>query len=335
MNKLFYMDFLGNKVKINNLLKKEEVLSEIRANSAEELSMPKVTDLYYDLFFPKAPNNRPYIFSSIVLSADGKMAFTDNAAGPLVAKNNYLDPDGALADFWVLNVLRAYADGIIIGANTLKNEENITSHVYDKELVEQRKTYLKKDKHPYSIIVSFDATDIPLNHMIFNVEESEEYKVIIATSPKGKKYIEANSPLKHTYIGPFNSMDEVDASSFDNLDKDYDIVPVIVTGENNNPDSNVLLYVLRKLGLEKLCIESPTYNWHLMKSGNLDEFFINYSMTYVGGGITPGYSMPFGYINHPHADLLSVGMHKSNFIFTRQKLHYDVTSSVDLSIYKY
>lgn len=334
MSKLLYIDFVTDKIKINNLFKNEKALAEIKKNSLEHFSMPKVSEAYSDLYFPKSPENRPYIFCSVVLSADGKMAFKDSSAGPLIAKNNYLDPDGALADFWMLNVLRSHSDGVIIGANTL-NHENVTSHVYDKELVKQRGKYLNKANHPFSIIVSFDATDIPFDHMIFDVDESEEYKVAIATSPKGAEYIKANSHLKHIFIGPFKSKKEVNASNIDRLDKDYKVIPVIITGENANPDSSILMYVLKKMGIEKLCIESPSYNWSLMQQGSLDEFFINYSMVYAGGNITPGCLMPFGYIKHPHADLLTVGIHKSNFLYTRQRLHYDVTNSVDLSIYKY
>lgn len=334
MSKLEYIDFSTENIKIKNIFKNENMLAEIKKNSPENFCMPKVTEIYSDLFFPKAPENRPYIYCSVVLSSDGKMAFTDSAAGPLIAKNNYFDPDGALADFWMLNILRAHADGVLIGAKTL-HHERVTSNVYDKDLVEQRKKYLNKINQPCGIIVSFDATDILFDHMVFDVDESEEYKLVIATSPEGEKYIRANSPLKHIFIGPYSSVDEIDISSLEKLDKDYGVVPVIVTGKNNIPDSSVLLYILRKLGLQRLCIESPSFNWHLMQQGNLDEFFINYSMVFAGGNITPGISMPFDHINHPHMHLLTVGIHKSNFIYTRQKLHYGITGSIDLSIYKY
>lgn len=334
MDKLIYIDFPKERLKIKSLFKKEQALEEIRLQSTEKAALPVVTETYTELYFPQAPQHRPYVFSSIVLSADGKMAFHDNAAGPLIAKNNYLDPDGALADFWVLNVLRAYSDGVIIGAKTLQHEQ-VTSHVFDKELVAERKKYLGKENQPHGIIVSFDATDIPFDHMVFDVDESEKYKLIIATSPEGERYIKEKSPLKHVFVGPFKTREDVDAYQFDSLDKDYRTVPVIITGEGSMPDSDIFLYVLRKLGLERVCIESPTYNAHLMHQGCMDEYFINYSMVYAGGSITPGYSVPFGHTEHPHAELLSLGMHKDSFMFTRQKLRYGVTSSVDLSVYKY
>ncbi|MCL5780510.1 MAG: hypothetical protein M1119_06255 [Firmicutes bacterium] len=57
--------------------------------------------------------------------------------------------------------------------------------------------------------------------------------------------------------------------------------------------------------------------WHLMKLQALDKLFINYSGIYVGGPHTPGVNQAFDGEDHPHAELLSVGLHRTNFIFTR------------------
>ena len=96
-----------------------------------------------------------------------------------------------------------------------------------------------------------------------------------------------------------------------------------------------MMYVLKKLGLEKLCVESPSYCAYMLKEQMLDEYFIDYSMVFVGGTTTPGAFISYGHLDHPHADLLSLGTHKSNFLFTRQKIRYNVKSSTDLSGYKY
>lgn len=335
MNKLNFFATPKDDLKINMVYTNEARLKDLRAASAETEVLPDVAAYYTDLYFPKAPEDRPYLFSSIVLSSDGKMAYQDNPAGPLVAKNNYLDPGGSLGDFWVLNVLRAYADGIIIGARTLEKEPGITCHVYDEDLTRQRREALGKTQQPVGVVVSFDATDIPFDHYSFAVDPGEAYKMVIATSPEGMAYIKANSKLKHVFFGPFHTREEVDAAALGGLDRDFDTVPVIVTGEGASPDSQMLLYVLKRLGLEKLCVESPSYCAHLIQRQMLDEYFIDYSMVFVGGGITPGQATPFGYQEHPHAELLSLGVHRNNFLFTRQKLRYNVTSNTDLSAYRY
>lgn len=336
MAELFMMDFPTEKIKLNVCFKRDDILAAIKKESPDKAVLPKVSAVYDELFFPQAPAGRPYTFCSVVLSSDGKMAFADEPAGPLIAKNNYLDSDGALADFWVLNALRAYADGIIIGARTLQTEVNATSHVFDREMAEQRVSILGKSRHPWNIVVSFDATDIPFEHIIFNVEAKEELQVVIATSPAGAGYVAQHFVRPHLVLGPFTSTDEIDLEAVKKqLAANQGKVPVFVTGTGNSPDSTVLFWLLRKLGLERLLIESPSYNWHLMQNKALDEFFINYSMVYAGGTITPGHNLPFTHDVHPHAELLTLGTHRSNFIYTRQKLYYDVTSSVDLSKYKY
>jgi len=338
MAKLFMMDFPAAKVKISPCFRRKDLLDKLKAESPEEITPPKILEVYGELYFPAAPAHRPYTYCSVVLSADGKMAFTDHPAGPVIAKNNYLDSNGALADFWMLNALRTYADGIIIGAKTLQTEVNATSHIFDGELVGQRVEFLGKAPHPWNIVVSFDGTDIPFEHLIFNVEPEEKLPVAIATSPQGAEFVKNNFRKELLLLGPYTSLREIahdSAAIQQSLQASPTTVPVFITGEKNKPNSELLLYLLRQLGFTRLLIESPSYNWHLMQNKALDEFFINYSLVYAGGTISPGYQMPFSHLDHPHGELLTLGVHRSNFIFTRQKLYYDLTGSADLNKYKY
>jgi riboflavin biosynthesis pyrimidine reductase len=202
----------------------------------------------------------------------------------------------------------------------------------------QRIEGMGKPAHPLYVVISFDATDIPFDHLIFNIDPEETFPVIVATSPQGGEYIAGNLKKDHVIFGPYLDKGEIDEQQVGLINdalQDQSAIPVILTGQENHPDSRVLLYLLRKLGLERLLMESPSYNWHLMEEEMLDEFFINYSMVYAGGGITPGYNRGFTYDNHPHAKILTVGTHNSNFIFTRQKIFYGISSQEDLSKYKY
>jgi riboflavin biosynthesis pyrimidine reductase len=270
--------------------------------------------------------------SSIVLSADGKMAFSDHPAGPVIAKNNYLDPSGALADFWVLNAIRAYSDGIILGARTLQEEEHNTSHIFDSDLVEQRVDVLGRAPHPANIVVSFDATDIPLDHKIFRVDPSEGLPVAIATSPRGLEHL--TDALQRPYV-VLDDRDTPTAEDLNVLHLASDILPILVTGSADMPDSDRLMALLRSSGMGQILIESPSYTSHLINRGQLDEFFINYSMVYAGGSITPGTGFPQSHLKHPHAKLLTLATHSSSFMFTRQELHYDIARQDDLSRLEY
>lgn len=326
MNKLQFFQTPKDNLKIQMLFQDEQALTAIRADAGGTETLPDVQTYYTPLFFPKAPVDRPYTVSSIVLSSDGKMAYRDNPAGPLIAKTNCLDPDGGAGDFWVLNVLRACADGVIAGANTLAKEPGTTFHVYDEDLSRQRKEVLGKPRQPAGVVVSFDATDIPFDHTSFHVDPAEELKMLIATGPDGLDYIQKNSPLKHVICGPFSNQAEVDRTELPHLDQEFDTIPVLVTGTGKEPDGRLMLYMLKKMGLEQLCVESPSYCTYLLQEEMLDEYFINYSMVFAGGTATPGSFLPFGHLDHPHADLLSLGIHRHNFLFTRQKIRYGVTA---------
>ena len=340
MSKLFMMDFPTEKIKLNVCYRNGEILDSIEKEASVKTTIPKVMDVYGPMIFPDSPENRPYTMSSIVLSSDGKMAFGDMPAGPVIAKNNFLDPYGAMADFWVLNFLRACSDGVIIGAKTLQVEALNTSHIFDREMAVQRTEILKKRAHPLNIVVSFDATDIPLDHMIFNVDDDQDFQVSIATSPDGGEFLEKNFGRKISFIGPF-SADELEKDDFpvDEIrrivEKPGETIPVFITGEGTSPDSTVLLRLLKKAGIDRLLLESPSYTSHLISKGEMDEFFINYSMVFAGGTITPGSGIPFSFKEHPHARLLTLATHKSSFFYTRQKLYYGIEQAEDLTKYKY
>ncbi len=335
MGKLVKFDFPTEDIKINNLYKDEEILAEIRKTTPDKCTIPKIEAAFGELLFPEAPEDRPYTFCSVVLSSDGKMAYPDKQAGPLIAKNNYFDSNGALADYWMLNALRVYSDGVIIGAGTLQREPDSTSHVFDKQMAKERIEVLGKSPCPVNIVVSFDGTDIPFEHKMWDIDESESYQAAIATSPDGGTFIKDNFKKEHVVFGPYSSKDEVDIEGLKNSIERNIEIPIILTGSGNRPDTNLLMWILRKVGMERLLIESPSYNWFLMQNGQLDEYFINYSMVYAGGTITPGFNAPYDHDNHPHAKLVSLGIHKSSFMYTRQKLYYGITADEDLSKYEY
>ena len=322
------MSFPIEKLQLVPLFLDSNELEKTRASSTARMALSKVRTVYHDLFFPSPAADRPYTFASMVLSMDGKMAFTDNPQGPVVASANYIDPDGGLADFWVLNVLRAHADGIIVGAKTLSAEPQAVFSCFDPDLAAERKDHLgKSNPCPLNIIVSLDGTDIPFNHTIFSVSEIQ---TLIATSRTGGQFLLQEHGENVLLLGPFHSPAEVDVEQASQQLKDgfsSGKKVILMTGETV-PDARVLLYILRKIGIEHLLIESPTYMWLLMDQEMLDEFFINYSTLYIGGPLTPGYANGFSFRRHPHVKLLVIAMHRNSFLFTRQKLIYGLAPEI-------
>ncbi len=322
MKELSFFDTVGEDVIINGIYSNEELQDEIFKNS-DGLSLPEVEKHYgFPVVFPEPSDERPYIYCSIALSADGKMAYMDNKKGYLIAGTNIRDRDGASLDFWCLNFLRAHADGLLIGANTLRNEPGVLNHVIDRTLNMQRRTILGKEEHPVNIIVSLDGSDIPWDHDTFDIDPVERLKLVIATSPDGYDTILRDSPKKTSLIGRFRTREEADADGFPSLFEKFDEYPVIVTGEGSVPDTKLMLYILRKMGFKTLCAESPTYTAVLLKESCLDEHFTTYSMVYAGGTMSPGAIFPESCTDHAHADIVSLGIHRSNFLYSRQKRVY-------------
>ena len=316
-------------LKIREIFRNEALLEQLDRQAQGQPSLPEADACYTTpLYFPHPGPQRPYIYSSLVLSADGKMAFMDNPVGPLIARCNYADPVGGSGDFWCLNLLRAYADGLLIGANTLRNEPDFINYCMDQTLFQQRRDVLKKPDQPWQIIVSLDGTDIPFDHKTFHIDPAERARVMIATSPAGWEHIRSHSSLKHQLMGPFADNESIEKTPGPAWDA-FDCYPVLVTGEGAVPNMQLMLHALRCWGLELLCAESPTYCGALMEEGCLDEYFLNYSMLYAGGSMGPGTHFPKSWKKHPHANLVSIGIHDSNFIYTRQLLRYDVQAPND------
>ena len=76
--------------------------------------------------------------------------------------------------------------------------------------------------------------------------------------------------------------------------------------------------ILKKIGIERLLIESPGYGHYLVKQKMMDEFFLNLSAVYIGGGDT----MTLGKADkgflaeaHPHTQILSIHMYNDYFAY--------------------
>lgn len=331
MNGFTTINFPADAIGFRTLARNEEVLSAIGAHSPEPATPDKIRQVYGEVRFPPAPADRPYTFASIVVSADGKIAFPDDSHGELIAGNNLRDPDGALADFWVLNMLRFYSDGVIIGARTLQTNEIMWANCFDAELADLRQPLLGKRHYcPAHVVVSFDGTDIPLDHMIFDIDAP----LLLATSPDGVSYVQRHSDRPLTVLGPWKTIEEIDLPQLDGLLEQNPRQRILIaTGENNRPDSRVLLFVLRHLGMARVLVESPSYMTYLMSIQAMDEMFMNYSSVFAGGTVGLGGALEFGVNDHPHSDFIQVNMHQANFLATRQRMIYGLTDPDRINIH--
>ena len=277
--------------------------------------------VFGELRFPVCPKDRVYTMACFVTSIDGKVAFPDNPAGPVVAQANSCDPDGADADFWSLNLFRANADVVIGGARTMQEEPDGVVCLFDQELEDER---LRKSMPPapWMVINSLDGRDIPFGDSLIRNQP-----VIFHTSPAGQEVIEKGiRDLKDPYvIGPYPSA-EAAAADGEEIGRHFrelsgEKIPVIITGRDNSTDSASLLCILRLFGFQRALVESPSYFHVLLQESLLDEALLNTSGVYIGGqavGLGQGLQ-PCTAERHPHAELLSLHMHSPFFIYSRYR----------------
>jgi riboflavin biosynthesis pyrimidine reductase len=300
-----YIDFKEEAVTLTNCFIDESLLESIHGKGNPGAYLPKVEKTYGKLIFPEG-GKYPYIFSSIALSMDGKMAYPDNQDGDMLVHSNKNDSQGAETDFYVLNLLRAHSDAVLIGTTSMKAEANVWVTIHDYDLVVEREKYLNKRPQPFVIVATKDGLDLPYDHMLFH---QKKLPVMVFTSPSGFDNIMNMAPDN------FYLMENITEKAIWGVRNGN---PVVVTGTDDNTDIKVFMQQIKLAGVKHLLIESPTFMWFLMKERIMNEFFITYSTIFVGGNLTPGYSQPFTFENHPHSRVVQLNRHGNTFFYTRQ-----------------
>ena len=263
---------------------------------------------------PGGLTTRPFLYNSVVMSIDGKIAFDDQPQGPMIATRNAYGTEDATIDWWILNLLRASSDAIIFGANTLNREPTATGHVHDEHL-EQLRVDSGKLAVPLNIIPTLDGMDIPTHHIEF---QSSDIPVLFYTVNSAIPVLKALFPSL-TVFGPFASIEAMEVS--------YSIIKpgdpcALISSMDSKPNPHILLGFLKRMGIERVLVESPFLTHLFMQRQLMDALFINVSCLYVGGN-----AMSIGKLgdaftsqNHPHTRLQSLALHSDHFLFTRQEV---------------
>jgi riboflavin biosynthesis pyrimidine reductase len=273
--------------------------------------------VFGELRFPPLPAERTYNLASFVTSIDGKIAYLDNPAGPVIAQSNALDPDGASADFWVLNLMRASVDAVFAGAGTMQKEPDGLVCLFDRGL-EDARVQAGKPKAPWVVICSLDGTDIRFQDTLL-----KNQPVMFNSSPAGMQRILDGIDQPCYVVGPYRTVEDIDPDSVaDDFHRQVPgHIPVIISGEGNRTNSQVVMRILKLMGLDITIVESPSYCHSLLHDGLLDEISLNYSCVYVGGkAVGLGHGMePFTSVNHPHTEMLSIHTHSPSFFYFRHR----------------
>ena len=215
---------------------------------------------YVNLGFPTPPPDRPWIYSNFVQSLDGIVSLLgEHASGGEIAQS--------AADRWLMDLLRAYADGVLMGMSTLRVERRargpqsrgIVFQVVEPQLLELRR---KLGKGRQRNIFVTRAENLNLSE--WKVFDGDVVDAVIVTSPAGVVRLAAQQ-------------------------KSHPHVDIIPAGTDETIDLAEALRKLRQhLGIQHLlCEGGPTLYGELARADLIDEKFVTIAPVEVGQRVPP------------------------------------------------
>jgi riboflavin biosynthesis pyrimidine reductase len=213
---------------------------------------------YGKLGFPLPPEGRPWIFSNFVQSLDGIVSLKGtHAAGSDIAHSE--------EDRWLMDLLRAHADALIMGVNTLIEEKALGGRergpvfrIQDEALRELRGK-LGRGRERNIFVTGSGRVDLSE----FRVFDGDEVDAVVITTRAG--YERLRGKQMHPQVR------------------------ILAIGEDRFADLGSAIGLLhREFGVRYLlCEGGPTLYGHLACAGLMDEKFLTMSPVEVGQRIPP------------------------------------------------
>ncbi|HEY6347892.1 MAG TPA: dihydrofolate reductase family protein [Candidatus Angelobacter sp.] len=212
---------------------------------------------YGKLGFPTPPAQRPWIYSNLVQSLDGIASF--KGRHPLGS-----DISQSAEDRWLMDLLRAHADAIILGVNTLIEETRISSGrgpVYRIEDPALRGLRQKLGRRREANI--FVTGTFSLDLRAYRVFDGDVVETLMVTSPAVAERLDKSLPSG---------------------------TQVVVAGEGVMVDLPKAMEILRsQFGIKYLlCEGGPTLYGYMSRAGLIDEKFVTVSPVEIGLLPPPG-----------------------------------------------
>ncbi len=209
---------------------------------------------YGNLGFPPPPADRPWVYANFVQSLDGIVSLLgQHASGGEISQS--------ADDRWLMDLLRAHADGVLMGMNTLREEQRLRGpqsrgvvfRVVDPVLRDLR-TKLGKQRERNIFVTGAVGLDLSR----YKVFDGDLVEAVIVTSPAGAERLRAQGK---------NSQ-----------------VTIIAAGEAEKFDWRRAIAKLREeLGIRYLlCEGGPTVYGNLARADLIDEKFMTVSPVETG-----------------------------------------------------
>jgi len=245
-----------------------------RCYNASEDTFPLLRhfrERYGPFGFPApADTRRPYISSNFVMGLDGKASFRelkDRNDGHIVSRSR--------EDRWLMDFLRAHHDVQLIGASTLRDEQNPEGKGWDYAIEDEELRIYRQDTLRLGrqrVLVLSGSGNIDLTLRIFSSSRVEAW---IVTARDGQENL--RSQLKR--LGREGTM------------------KIISVGEGTRVNLVAATQLLRQeLGIRTLlCEGGPTLYGDFLKHQLIDEDFRTMSLQVLGDSTKPGIDRPTAY----------------------------------------
>jgi riboflavin biosynthesis pyrimidine reductase len=214
---------------------------------------------YGNFALPEPPADRPWIYTNFVQSLDGIVSLLGKyASGAEISQSR--------ADRWLMDLLRAHADAVIMGMNTLREEQRnrgpesrgIVFQAVEPDLLRLRE---KLGRTRQRNIFVTRALDLNLSQL--KAFDGDVVDVAIVTSPAGAERLRALKTHPH--------------------------VAIIAAGSGESVDLSAAVGELRtQLGIKYLlCEGGPTLYGTLARADLVDEKFVTVSPVETGQVVPP------------------------------------------------
>jgi 5-amino-6-(5-phosphoribosylamino)uracil reductase len=209
---------------------------------------------YGKLGFPAPHDERPWTYANFVQSIDGVASFKGkHAAGSDISQS--------AEDRWLMDLLRAHADAILTGVNTLIEEtlswpqlNDGRGPVYHIEEQPLRELRVKLGRAQEKVI--FVTASAAIDPRAYRVFDGDLMQAFVLTTASGAARLKSRDPRTQ----------------------------VIVAGEDKTIDLAKAMQILRtEMGVRHLlCEGGPTLYGSLARAGLIDEKFVTVSPVEVG-----------------------------------------------------
>ncbi|HEU4415715.1 MAG TPA: dihydrofolate reductase family protein [Candidatus Angelobacter sp.] len=209
---------------------------------------------YGHLGFPAPHSDRPWTYANFVQSIDGIASFRGrHAAGADISQS--------AEDRWLMDLLRAHADAIIMGVNTLVEEtasfpgvnggRGLVYRIENESLRQLRAALGRKQEK-----VIFVTASAAIDPRAYRVFDGDQMQAFVLTTDAGAARLKARDPN----------------------------APVIIAGEDKTVDLPKAVGLLRSaMGIQHLlCEGGPTLYGSMARAGLIDEKFVTVSPLEIG-----------------------------------------------------